>query len=185
MVEPPRPPALERGRSARKIIGRFSSNSRSLRGTPLFVNHDCENHAEAARKPSAGVARVQAPSPAPSTPAASPPIPPSRPPWSSSAIASIFVTKSESNHSFQPGYMHSKAGSLLGRPGGSVRRQARGARREQLGRATLTACWLTNCKFSTLRKWHPVSRFVPRGRRMPRVRSELTAGRGPICHVCF
>jgi hypothetical protein len=46
--------------------------------------------------------------PGPSTPAASPPIPPSRPPCSSSAVASIFVTKSESNHSFQPGYMHSK-----------------------------------------------------------------------------
>ena len=36
----------------------------------------------------------------------------------------IFVTKSESNHSFQPGYMHSKAGSMLRRPGGSVRRTA-------------------------------------------------------------
>ena len=33
-----------------------------------------------------------------------------------SAIASIFVTKSESNHSFQPGHMHLKTGSLLGRP---------------------------------------------------------------------
>eukprot|EP01043_Picozoa_sp_COSAG02_P026413 COSAG02_NODE_1521_length_12162_cov_3.464147_5_plen_179_part_00 len=60
----------------------------------------------AARKPSAGVARVQAPSPDPSTPAASPPTPPSRPPYSSSsAIASIFVTKSESIFEFQPGYM--------------------------------------------------------------------------------
>eukprot|EP01043_Picozoa_sp_COSAG02_P018604 COSAG02_NODE_873_length_16302_cov_113.473616_7_plen_133_part_00 len=63
---------------------------------------------EAARKPSAGVAGAQAPSPDPSAPSASPPIPPSTPPCNSSAIASIFVTKSESNHSFQPGYMHLK-----------------------------------------------------------------------------
>ena len=43
-AKPPEPPALTPGRSAWKIIGQFWSNSRSLPRTPLFVNHDCENH---------------------------------------------------------------------------------------------------------------------------------------------
>jgi hypothetical protein len=100
------------------------SSSHSWRlSTPHVRNHSSQcimsPVPEAARKPSAGVARVKAPSPDPSTPAASPSIPPSRPPCSSSAIASIFVTKSESIFEFQPGYMHLKTdrcwGALHGR----------------------------------------------------------------------
>jgi hypothetical protein len=41
-----------------------------------------------------------------------------------SAIASIFVTKSESNHSFQPGHMHLKAGDRWGAlAGGGLQRK--------------------------------------------------------------
>jgi hypothetical protein len=34
-------------------------------------------------------------------------------------IASIFVTNSESNHSFQSGHMHSNTGSIVARWGGA------------------------------------------------------------------
>ncbi len=78
------------------------------------------------REFSGGPARFQAPSPDPSAPPASPPVPPSRPPCSSSAIASIFVTKGESNHSFQSGHMHSNTGSLLGRRPSLAARPRRG-----------------------------------------------------------
>ncbi len=103
--------SLEGGEKQRRRLGRQDVETLVSKGVgPRPVP-------EAARKPSTGVARVQAPSPDPPTPPASLPIPPSRPPCSSSAIASIFGTKSESIFEFQPGYMHLKTGSLLLRAG--------------------------------------------------------------------